>query len=68
MAACDVSIPRPRMLKDVHLLIDKPQKHIEDFVKSGADIIVFSVEYCDDVRGTLSLISQMENANDGDRG
>ncbi len=56
------------MLKDVHLLIDKPQKHIEDFVKAGADIIVFSVEYCDDVSGTLSLISQMENANDGDRG
>ena len=56
------------MLKDVHLLIDKPEKHIEDFVKAGADIIIFSVEYCDDVSRTLSLIGQMENANAPDRG
>ena len=56
------------MLKDVHLLIDKPEKHIEDFAKAGADIIIFSVEYCDDVSHALSLVSQMENANDPDRG
>lgn len=56
------------MLKDVHLLIDKPENHIEDFVKAGADIIIFSVEYCDNVRKTLSQIGQMENANDPARG
>jgi ribulose-phosphate 3-epimerase len=55
------------MLKDVHLLIDKPENHIEDFVKAGADIIIFSVEYCDDVSQTLGMISQMENANDPER-
>ena len=38
------------MLKDVHLLIDKPQCHIESFVKAGADIVTFSAEYCKDIR------------------
>ncbi len=59
---------KTKMLKDVHLLIDKPEKHIENFVKAGADIIIFSVEYCNDVPNALSLISQMKNANDPDRG
>lgn len=56
------------MLKDVHLLIDKPEKQIEDFAKAGADIIIFSVEYCDDVSRALSLIGQAKNANAPDRG
>ena len=59
---------KTKMLKDVHLLIDKPEKHVEDFVKAGADIIIFSVEYCGDVKQTLDLISRMKNANDPDRG
>ena len=59
---------KTKMLKDVHLLIDKPERHVENFIKAGADIIIFSVEYCADVSQTLSRISQMENANDPDRG
>jgi len=49
---------KTNMLKDVHLLIDKPEKHIENFVEAGADIIIFSVEYCDNVSQTLSMISK----------
>ena len=56
------------MLKDVHLLIDKPEKHIEAFAKAGADIIVFSVEYCTDISQALKMISRMENVNDTDKG
>jgi ribulose-phosphate 3-epimerase len=59
---------KTKMLKDVHLLIDKPEKHIESFAKAGADIIVFSVEYCDDVSWALKKVSQMENINDPQRG
>lgn len=59
---------KTKMLKDVHLLIDKPENHIEDFAKAGADIIIFSIEYCGDVPRTLERINQMENANDPDRG
>ena len=56
------------MFKDVHLLIDKPESHIESFARAGADIIVFSVEYCDDISQTLNKIGQMENVNDSERG
>jgi ribulose-phosphate 3-epimerase len=56
------------MFKDVHLLIDKPEEHIESFAKAGADIIAFSIEYCADVGQTLKLIDRMENANVAERG
>jgi ribulose-phosphate 3-epimerase len=56
------------LLKDVHLLIDKPECHIESFVKAGADVITFSVEYCGDIAKTLSKITQMQNINDPGRG
>ena len=59
---------RTRLLKDVHLLIEQPEKHIEDFAKAGADIISFSVEHCGDVAATLDLIGRMKNANDPARG
>ena len=29
---------------DVHLMIDRPQRYVEDFCKSGADMVVFHVE------------------------
>jgi ribulose-phosphate 3-epimerase len=29
---------------DVHLMIEKPENHIDDFIKAGADIITFHVE------------------------
>jgi ribulose-phosphate 3-epimerase len=59
---------RTRLLKDVHLLIEEPEKQIEDFAKAGADIITFSVEHCGDVGGALDLIGRMKNANDPARG
>lgn len=56
------------MLKDVHLLINRPEDHIESFVKAGADIITFAVESCGDIGQTLRTISQIKNANDPNRG
>lgn len=32
------------LIFDVHLMIDKPERYIEDFVKAGADIITVHVE------------------------
>lgn len=49
------------LLKDVHLLIDQPEKHIAAFAKAGADLISFSVEYTTDIGATLSLISENED-------
>lgn len=41
---------------DVHLMIEEPKRFIEDFVKSGADIITIHLEAEDDVKGTLEKI------------
>ena len=43
---------------DVHLMIENPQKYIEDFAKAGADIITFHYEAVQkyDVRNIINLI------------
>ena len=56
------------MFKDVHLLVDKPENHIESFVKAGADMITFAVESCHNIGEALKIIGQMTNANDPNRG
>ena len=55
------------MLKDIHLLIDKPENQIKNFVKAGADMITFAVESCGDIAGTLEMIGKMKNANEANR-
>ena len=49
------------LLKDVHLLINKPKQHIDSFAKAGADLISFSVEYTAHIDDTLSRISTHED-------
>jgi ribulose-phosphate 3-epimerase len=41
---------------DVHLMINEPVRYIDEFVKSGADIITVHVEACSDVAATLEKI------------
>ncbi|MGN0317628.1 MAG: ribulose-phosphate 3-epimerase [Lachnospira sp.] len=41
---------------DVHLMIQEPIRYIEEFVKSGADIITVHVEACEDKAATLEKI------------
>lgn len=48
--------PRTDMFLDVHLMIEKPERYIEEFAKSGADLINFHIEATDDVEGTIELI------------
>ena len=44
---------------DVHLMITEPIRYVEEFVKSGADMITFHYEACKDVRGTLKKIKEL---------
>lgn len=44
------------LLFDVHLMIEKPKRYIEDFVKAGADIITIHAEAENDIEGTLKKI------------
>lgn len=59
---------RTTLLKDVHLLVEEPEKHIAAFAKAGADLISFSVEDTADLGAVLALIGEAENANDPARG
>jgi ribulose-phosphate 3-epimerase len=43
-------------LFDVHLMIEKPEKYIADFVHAGADIITFHYESHTNVRDCIDLI------------
>lgn len=47
------------MVNDVHIMIENPSKYAEKFLQSGADILTFHLEACDDdddVRHLISLI------------
>ena len=41
---------------DVHLMIHKPERYIDRFIDSGADLITFHVEATDDVAGCIKMI------------
>jgi ribulose-phosphate 3-epimerase len=44
---------------DVHLMIEKPELHIEAFAKAGADILTVHVETCPHLHRTLQYIKSL---------
>jgi ribulose-phosphate 3-epimerase len=44
---------------DVHLMIEQPERHIESFVKTGADRLTVHVEACPNLRNTLEFIQSL---------
>lgn len=44
------------MFLDVHLMIVKPERYVERFVKAGADLVTFHPEASDDAFKTIDLI------------
>src|SRR5215510_12116430 len=48
--------PATRIPLDVHLMVEHPEKLVEDFVAAGADSVTVHVEAPHDVRATLELI------------
>lgn len=53
-----VSCVRPRtdMFLDVHMMVTKPERYVEEFVKCGADSVTIHVEACDCIEETLKKI------------
>lgn len=47
------------MIYDVHLMIEEPIRYIEEFAKSGADIITFHVEAASDPREVIDKIHSL---------
>lgn len=44
---------------DVHLMIEKPERHLEAFAKAGADVITVHQEACPHLHMTLRTIRQL---------
>ena len=44
---------------DVHLMIEKPERYAERFLKAGADILTFHLEACKDAGETLKAIKDL---------
>ena len=47
-----------KLFLDVHLMIKNPDRHIDSFIESGADLINVHVEECPHLDKTLSYIKQ----------
>lgn len=46
---------------DVHLMIENPEKYVEDFANAGADIITFHYEAMEDATKTFKLIRKIKD-------
>lgn len=44
---------------DVHLMIEKPERYVEDFVKAGADYLTIHTEACTHLHRTLQYIKSL---------
>lgn len=49
----------PQALMDVHLMIERPERHIEAFVEAGADLITVHAETCPHLHRTVQMIHEL---------
>ncbi|UXR66138.1 ribulose-phosphate 3-epimerase [Bdellovibrio bacteriovorus] len=61
-----IGIPVVKSLKkvsslplDVHLMIEEPERYVEDFVKAGSDYLTIHIESTKDAAGTLRKIREL---------
>jgi len=50
--------PETTLPLDVHLMIDNPEKYVQDFIKAGADIITFHIEATKNADVLIDLIAK----------
>ncbi len=43
---------------DVHLMVEKPERYIKDYIKAGADIITVHVEAVEDLKKAIAMIKE----------
>lgn len=51
--------PRTNLFLDVHMMVTKPERYVEEFIKCGADSVTIHVEACDCVEDTLKKIRSL---------
>ena len=47
---------RSKLFLDVHMLVDRPERYVEELIKLGADGVTIHVEACGCVSDTLAII------------
>lgn len=50
---------RTKLFMDVHMMVEQPQRYVEEMVRLGADGITIHTEACDCVADTLGLIRRL---------
>src|SRR5699024_3726898 len=55
----DAVRPKTKLPLDVHLMIEAPDRYLEDFVKAGADIITVHQEACPHLHRTIQEIKTL---------
>ncbi len=48
--------PNTKLFLDVHLMINEPERYVEEFAACGADLVNFHIEATEDVEKTIELI------------
>lgn len=51
--------PHTSLVIDVHLMIEKPERYLADFVKAGADMLTVQVETCPHLHRTIQSIKEL---------
>lgn len=46
------------LFMDVHMMVEKPERYVDEFIKIGADSITIHVEACDCIEETLKHIKE----------
>lgn len=52
--------PTTKLPLDVHLMIDEPERYVDDFAKAGADYLTIHVESSTEVEKTLKRIRELK--------
>jgi len=56
---CVLKSIKTDLFKDVHLMIENPEKYIDDFVKAGADGITVHAETCKNLKDVIKQIHDL---------
>ncbi|MBN1494356.1 ribulose-phosphate 3-epimerase [Candidatus Peregrinibacteria bacterium] len=59
IGACVVSSIKTRLPLDVHLMIEHPEKYIEDFADAGAKVLTVHYEACKNLKSVLVKIRKL---------
>ncbi len=64
---CFIKAVKTNLLKDVHLMIHEPDEKVDEFLKSGADIITLHIESGYSIQKTFRKLTNYKSFNNPER-